>query len=161
FKKDVRVETYPKIPDSKLKDYERAGNDADARNKFYDDWVAERISETHANGIFILATLQPRHLHIGVGRETLKREFTHDDRDNLQRAMLENFKKRNYDNGLRDALTQIKSAMLANRGERSAPVEAKPAVVPDVPPGDHNAREEKEGGIMGWLCPILLIIAGF
>ncbi len=114
--RDLMVETYPAIPEELRQDLERKGE-----NRFYNDWVTQRARALGVNGIFILVSMQPRHLQVGVGKVTSEKFFGPKDRDELVRRLQTDFKAGQFDKGLVGAVEFAQARLQENaRAAQSA-----------------------------------------
>src|SRR5439155_20154012 len=74
--KDVMVETFPKIPDDQLPQF-----DPTRKDQFLDKRLTVRAKELGVNGVYILICKDPSRVQVGVGKETRQRAFTEANRD--------------------------------------------------------------------------------
>jgi len=102
YKKDVLIETFQTVPTEKRGDYSPA-----RKNQFFANWLRERAQAAGVNGIHILITRDPSHLQVGVAGKAAQQGFGPDDRDRVRDSMLQHFRKKEYDQGLRAALDTI------------------------------------------------------
>lgn len=111
-KKDLLVETHLKPPEGR-----EPGADAKARERFFTDWAVDRARTAGVDGVYVLICKEPSYLRIAVGNETRKKAFTDADRDRLGRLLLERFKKREFDEGLLEAVRSVQATLHANVGK--------------------------------------------
>jgi uncharacterized protein len=112
FEKDVVIETFPTIPadlEKKYKEEEKAS--------FFNEWARKRAEELGVNGIYILICKKPGRVEVEVGNQTQKKAFTRNDRDRLVQGILKDFKEKKFDEGLREGVEFIESAMRKNAGK--------------------------------------------
>jgi hypothetical protein len=109
YRKDVVVETYMSPPEGKA-----LPEDREKRAEFYREWAEKRIKELGVNGVYILVTRKPPHLHMEVDELTRKKAFTQSDRNKAAKKMLAEFKDKKFDAGLMSALESIEESLKAN-----------------------------------------------
>jgi uncharacterized protein len=102
YNKDIVVETFPSIPEDKKSQYS-----PDKKNEFFNNWLRERAQALKVDGIYILITRDPAHLQVGIGSQTARLGFTRQDRDKVRDVLVDRFKKKEYDQGLNDAVSMI------------------------------------------------------
>jgi len=132
FDKDLMIETFPSIPD----DFKQHYTDDD-REKFYEGWAVSEARSLGVNGLLILITGQPRHLHIVVGYDTRKVGFTLADRDELVARLTNAFRAKQFDAGMKDAAQFVLDRMTRNY----AAAKAQPATRPAASPATRPANE--------------------
>lgn len=133
FDKDLMIETYASIPD----DFKQRYTDQE-REKFYDGWAIAEGRQLGVNGILILITGEPRHLHVVVGYETRKVAFTLADKDELVTLITNSFRNKDYDAGIaagvkfvHDRMTRNLAAAANNHpGPATRPASTAPATQP-------------------------------
>jgi uncharacterized membrane protein YgcG len=108
-KKDLVIETYRSIPAERKDDFEKLG-----KNRFFEEWARERGRALEANGVLILISREPSHLQVEVDSETRKKAFTLANRDRLVQLMLERFRKKEFDEGLLDAVEFVNTTLGSN-----------------------------------------------
>lgn len=132
YYKDLMIETFPSIPD----DLKSAHSQQDA-TKFHEGWSIVEGNALKVNGILVIITAQPRHLHVYVGLDTRKRAFTLADRDELVNVLTTAFRAGNYDAGLVSGAKFVRDRMAKNLAEpattqsSSQPAATQPAPVPN------------------------------
>jgi uncharacterized membrane protein YgcG len=106
------VETFPAIPDSMQDDFRSKG-----KERFFQDWAAERGKAEGASGVVVLICMDPKHLQIDVGNETERKLFTQADRAELQQHLTPALHDKRYD----DALTKTANFVLKKYDEHDPP----------------------------------------
>ncbi len=99
YDKDLLIETFPEIPESRKKDY-----NPEDKSKFFEKWARDQAHENAVNGVYVLICKKPSHLQVEVGNETQKKAFTRNDRDKLAKLLIANFKEKKFDEGLLEAV---------------------------------------------------------
>jgi uncharacterized membrane protein YgcG len=112
FHKDVVIETFPAIPADREKNYQE-----EEKARFFNEWARKRAEELGVNGIYILICQKPGRVEVEVGDQTQKKAFSRNDRDQLVRKMLANFKEKKFNEGLLEGLDFIESTLRKNLGE--------------------------------------------
>jgi uncharacterized membrane protein YgcG len=101
---DLLVEAYHTVPGGDVEKLKAM--DAKGRNEFFVKWVNERTKERVVNGIYILITKEPRHLMVGrVGRG--ESAFSGEFRRKVYDAMVDEFKRGRFDEGLQAAVRLV------------------------------------------------------
>ena len=103
YEQDVRIETYPEVPQHLRDDLAREG-----KEKFYDDWLNRRARTLGVRGVFILITRTPGRVQVGVDKSTERRGFGAADRDAVRDALVTAFRAKRYDQGLLDGLRFVR-----------------------------------------------------
>ena len=109
YRKDVVVETYMSPPEGKA-----LPEDREKRAEFYREWAEKRIKELGVNGVYILVTRKPPHLHLEVDELTRKKGLPPGERNKVAKKMLEEFRDKKFDAGLLAALESIEASLKAN-----------------------------------------------
>ncbi len=143
FKKELVIETYAEIP-SDLKLGVDLENKA-AFNRLFEQWVTRQAKQQAVNGIFILLTKVPAHLHVVVGNETQKRSFTLKDREALVKGMLANLRNKQNDAALLGAVDFVAVTMKEHSVSRSN--SSSRGQVPS---------ETEAKSPLSWLVPVLI-----
>ena len=131
--KDLMIETFPSIPD----DFKRHYQEQD-KAKFYEDWSVVEGRALGVNGVLILITGEPKHLHVYVGLDTRNKAFTLADRDELVQQLTKAFRDRQFDSGLIAAATFVRDRMARNL---ATPPTTQPATRPSTSPAESAAPE--------------------
>ncbi|HEX4589337.1 MAG TPA: TPM domain-containing protein, partial [Gemmataceae bacterium] len=165
FHKDVRIEAYNTVPPAKADEFNRNKADKEFRTRFFRAWAAERFSATGTNGVFILIykeSARGYYVQVEPGKETeARREFERDDAQHIEGVIADHLRKGEDDQALTDGVEAIRQAFERNQRHVRPPDEAKPSGRgPAIHiPGQQNPGEQNEGSsIMGWLCPILVVV---
>jgi uncharacterized protein len=108
----VVIETFPAIPADLEKNYKE-----EEKAPFFNEWARKRAEELGVNGIYILICRKPGRVEVEVGMQTQKKGFTRNDRDQLVRKMLANFKEKKFNEGLLEGLDFIESTLRKDLGE--------------------------------------------
>ena len=106
--------------------------------------------ERQLDGLLIFAVKEPGHLEVVVGRHTSER-FTLADRDQLVSAMLDRFKKKQFDDGLLAGLRVTRDKLVA-----AFPASGERAAARGRPHGE--LVDQRASGLPPWAW--LLIIGG-
>jgi hypothetical protein len=110
--KEFVVETFSAIPDDQKDNYTQHPD------TFFKDWMAARAKELKVNGVYALICMDPHHLEVGAGKNTISRgDFTQADVDGLYSQMKESLKAKDYDKALTDAVDTVERAYTANISE--------------------------------------------
>ena len=109
FDKDLMIETFASIPD----DFKQRYTDQE-RDKFYEGWAISEARQLGINGILVLITGEPRHLHVVVGYDTRKLAFTLADKDELVTLLTTAFRAKQYDAGMTAAAKFVQDRMTRN-----------------------------------------------
>jgi hypothetical protein len=116
-KKDLLVETFLQVP----KDKEKEAADPDKKTAFFKGWAVQRARDEQVNGIYVLICKEPPHLQVETGSQTRK-VFTNEDRDHLDKLLVESFKNKKYDDGLLEGVRYVQSALKDKNAEVGDPV---------------------------------------
>jgi uncharacterized membrane protein YgcG len=106
YRRSVMIETLADIPADK-----RSGYTAERKNQFYAGWLKERAQANKVDGLYVLITREPAHLQVGIGQQLQRMGFTNDDRDRVRDALSTAFKRKQYDDGLSDAINAIATTL--------------------------------------------------
>lgn len=113
YDKDLLVETFATVPEDKVekvKEMSRAEKD-----KFFDEWAKQRAEKAVVNGVYILVTKEPAHVHVeisGKAGTALPSAF----RERLVERLLEDFRGKKFDEGLQGAVKLVQEK-LASAGK--------------------------------------------
>jgi hypothetical protein len=107
-KKDLLIETFKHVPAGKEK--EATSSDHQEKDRFFSDWARERAREAKVNGIYVLICKDPPYIKVAVGNQTRK-EFGDEQRDHLGKILVDRFKKKEYDEGLLEAVRYVQSTL--------------------------------------------------
>jgi uncharacterized membrane protein YgcG len=140
FDKDLMVETFASIPD----DFKQRYTDQD-REKFYDGWAIAEARQLGINGILILITGEPRHLHVVVGYDTRKVAFTLADRDELVSQLTAAFRTKQYDAGIVAGAKFVHDRMTKNMAA-AASSRPGPSTRPGATTGPSTQPAKKDDG---------------
>jgi uncharacterized membrane protein YgcG len=101
---DLLIETHPTLPGQDVEKLKAL--DGKARRELFVNYVKERAKERVVNGIIVLITKEPRQLLVGrVGKgETA---FTPEFRTQVERAMIDEFMRGRFDEGLQAAVRLV------------------------------------------------------
>lgn len=107
---DVIIETLPSLPQDQQAQLQSMGKD-----RFFQQYTAQRARQAGISGIYVLITRDPSHLQVAVGDQTARSGlFTAADRNQLRDTLLTNFRAKNYDQGLLDGVAFAQRTMTAN-----------------------------------------------
>jgi len=155
---DVRVETFSAIPDDQKPQYS-----PDKRTEFFAQWGEKIRRDNSVTGVVILICMDPSHLEVTVGNQTLGRAFTTRDRADVRDQLLSAFKQKNYDAGIVDALRTIDARMAQNIGQArtsNSPTNspAQPANVPAAPSGASGSHGMPIGGLVCFVIGAIIVV---
>lgn len=119
--KDLVIETFASLPED-LKDEYSPENAA----QFFQKWMNQRARELKVNGVYVLISIAPNYVEVGVGQDTRKKAFTIDDRDALADILIKALKEKGFDDGLLQGVDFVKKTMGANLGAAKGAPEEKP-----------------------------------
>src|SRR4051812_19105421 len=71
YGKDVYVETWPSVPADQRDQLKSMGND-----KFFADALRRRAADEKVDGVIVLISREPSHLHVGMGANTKIEAFS-------------------------------------------------------------------------------------
>jgi hypothetical protein len=107
--KQLVIETFASIPDD-----QKAGQQADP-DGFFKKWMATRAKELKVNGVYVLICMDPKHIEVGAGKNTLKNgDFTEENIDTLRRQMQADLHNKEYDKALNGAVDMVEKSFAAN-----------------------------------------------
>src|SRR5439155_12483546 len=138
YGKQMRVETYPTIPDEQRGNYNEAN-----KRQFFQNWTRRRAQETGITGVFVLICKEPSSLQVEVGKNTAASgAFTLADRTRLANQMLAAFRQKNYDPALLDAVNFFETTLAQHQGGQQKPAESSSSsssAVPATPPSPQSS----------------------
>jgi uncharacterized membrane protein YgcG len=107
---DVLVETYPSVPPDQ-KDKVKAMS-RDDRSRFFEAWAEERAKATAAKGLCIIVCREPTHMqfYVTTGARTALDKAA---QDRIQKALLDNFREKKFDEGLAAAIKVVRDKLAA------------------------------------------------
>jgi hypothetical protein len=107
FGREMRVETFPEIPNELRGQYTEAGKRA-----FFQKWARQRAEAAGVRGVIVLICKNPSSLQVEVGGDTARSGvFTQTDRARMSTTLVDAFKAKNFDQGLAAAVSQFESAL--------------------------------------------------
>ena len=119
FRKELLVETFASVPESRTNDYARN------REDFFASFVRERAQEARLDGIYVLVMKEPPphrfRIQVGVGQATRERAFLPGDRDQLVALLQSNFRNDKYDEGLRSSVAFVERTLRNNLSGQTPP----------------------------------------
>ena len=102
YHKQLVIETFAAIPD------DQKAAEAQDSSAFFTKWMLSRAKELKVNGVYALICMDPKHLEVDAGKNTVARgEFTKADIDSLRRQMQAALRDRDYDKTLSDAVETV------------------------------------------------------
>ena len=127
FRKDLLVETFAGVPESRTNDYARN------REEFFASLVRERAQAARLDGIYVLVMKEPPphrfRIQVGVGQATRQRAFVTANRDELVRLLQSSFREDKYDEGLRTSVAYVERTLRSNlSGQVPSAAVTRPAV---------------------------------
>jgi uncharacterized membrane protein YgcG len=109
YHKQLVVETFAAIPDD-----QKAAAAQDPAT-FFKNWMAARAKELKVNGVYVLICMDPRHLEVAAGKNTVARgEFTDADVIALRKQMQAALHDRDYDKALSGAVETVEHTFADN-----------------------------------------------
>jgi hypothetical protein len=105
---DLLIETIPSLSDE-----QRQSATADPR-QFWEQFTDQHALKAGVRGVYVLICKDPPHIQAAVGSSTRQRLFTSADRDELVRPMATDFRQKNYDQGLLNAVRFVEQRMDQN-----------------------------------------------
>jgi len=154
YRKDMLVETLH-VPEGQRQEASSEG--AHVKGRFFADWAARRAREEGVNGIYVLITREPGHVEVAVGNHT-RAVFSDEQRHRLAQILLIHFKQKEYDAGLLEAVSYVRSALAAapRAGGAAAPAGSEHPRLPYAPRGTGGAAS----GVWHWLGLGLAVLLG-
>jgi hypothetical protein len=92
FHKDLLIEAFKTAPGNRAEELRKM--DPKEREQFFTNWLKERARESRVDGVYVLICMNPGHIEVGVGKETVKKAFTHQNKQELERILVNPFKKK-------------------------------------------------------------------
>jgi TPM domain len=169
YMKDLLIETIVLVPEDK-KD-EANSSDEKVKGHFFANWAIQRARAQGVNGIYVLITREPGHVEVVVGNQT-RTVFPDEERHRLSQLLLTHFRQKEYDEGLRAAVKDVRSVLSTapttgtsatapanpNRPGHNQPTVPQPtAPQPTLPSGRARAAG---GSWLPWLGVGLAILLG-
>jgi uncharacterized membrane protein YgcG len=111
YGRDLLIETFPKVPDDQVEKVKAMSKEE--RQKYFIRWAQQRMSDQVVNGVYILITKEPAHLRVEVAPKAGS-VFSRQDRNELARRLVGDFREKRYDDGLQAAVKFVEQK-LANR----------------------------------------------
>ena len=146
YKKDLLVDTLRDVPAAERQQATSA--DPSVKGRFFADWAVRRAREEGVNGIYVLITRAPGHVEVAVGNTT-RMVFPDEERHQLTQILLSHFKKKEYDEGLLEAVRFVRSTLAAQ-------VEGQRGRAFSGPGVHHAAARATRRGRQCWLGPLAL-----
>jgi uncharacterized membrane protein YgcG len=156
YRKDLVVETFRHVPEGKEK--EATSSDRKVKARFFADWAIRRARQEGVNGIYVLITREPGHVEVVVGNQTRK-VFPDEERDRLAQILLTHFKKKEYDEGLLEAVRHVPSALAARQRTSGVAAPAGSAHA-GLPHGQRGAGGGTGWGLWHWVGIGLAVLLG-
>ena len=139
FRKDLLVETFPGVPDSRTNDYARN------REDFFASLVRERAQAARLDGIYVLIMKEaPPHklrIQVGIGQATRQRAFLPANRDELVRLFQSGFREGKNDEGLNAAVGYVERTLRSNLGGAVATANPARSMPPAAAPVTHGSGD--------------------
>jgi uncharacterized protein len=143
YHKDLLIETFQTVPADKVEEVKKM--DRAARDQFFEEWMRERARAAEVDGIYVLITREPGHVHVGVGPKTREKAFTTSDRKKLSDLLVARFREKEFDRGLLAAVTFVNDTLRSHVGTAAAPV-SRPAR------STADERLPQTSPLVGWIC---------
>lgn len=141
---EVLIESFETVPAGQVERV-KAMTERD-RGEFFADWLKQLAKERSAKGLFILICREPSHLRIGVSKELHERGFTDAHREKITQGLLSALKRKEYDEGLLNALDAIETVASTDLKAAGASTTAKTRTSPAA------AGDSSLPSWTGWLC---------
>jgi len=153
YGKEMLVEVFPEIPAELRSQYS-----PDRKDQFFAEWMTRRAQELKVNGVYVLICRNPNHLQVDAGRETRQRAFTAQNVEQLKNVLVTRFRNKQYDDGLKEAVSYVDRTLAANLGSNAAAGTANPQYNYQAPNSSSGtpARPPTGSGI-SWIWWVLLI----
>ena len=157
YKKDVCIETFPKL----LPDLQKEFDAADNKRQFWADLADKRYEKHDVKGVYLLIVEKPPHYQFGVGRLEKTKAFTSDDRKKAEAILKENLEAKTFDKGLLAVVNDIDLTL--NRTVGKAKTSSTAVVPPSTKPSSPTKSSIPEvpgmfSGILGIVCIGLVVI---
>lgn len=123
FAKDLRIETYARIPADRIDQYR-----PEKRNEFFATWAHQRARALGLDGVIVLICKDPSFLQVEAGERTRQRAFTVANRDHMRDLLVTAFKQQRFDEGVLQAVSYFGKTLQANLGEPG--IGSRPSVAP-------------------------------
>lgn len=149
---DIIVDTLPALSAEQQAQLQSVG-----KERFFEELTNQRAKQSGVTGVYVLITRDPSHLQVAVGNETARSGlFTTADRDHLRDTLLTNFRAKNYDQGLLDAVSYAQRTMTGNvasaRSSGDRTLQTFPGASPNAVPDRRAVPEQRSGhGFLYWL----------
>jgi uncharacterized membrane protein YgcG len=154
----VRIETFATIPADKLAEFQALPKSN--WGVFYQKWIEEIARREKSKGLIVLITKSPGHLEFYVPPDLKQRGFGSSIQGEFSRKLLENFRNKQFDEGLTASVGYLNSvgptfkASTAKTGYNPRPrnVRHQPGMVPGQAVGGGNGW-----GIWSWVILAVVI----
>jgi uncharacterized membrane protein YgcG len=110
YDRDVVVETFLSVPDH-AKDKVKAMS-AEERSKYFQSWGEERAKARVVKGVYISVCKEPSHVHVVV-TPAARTVFDRAAQEQLSRLLINNFREKQFDEGLTAAVKYIREKLAA------------------------------------------------
>jgi len=111
---EIVVETFDGIPEKAQARWEAAKDDPQKRKEFFDQWIEARGHALKLLGVYVLIVKDPPHLAVEAGKVTRQKAMPRADQDKMASVLLDEFKQKNYDQGLQKALDYARDTIKQN-----------------------------------------------
>ncbi len=150
-KKEILVETLENLPAK-----EKGGpdlTDKQGTSKWVNEYALGRAKAQSVNGVYLLLVKDPAKFQFEIGKNTLQKEFTISDRDEVIKIIQPLLKAKKMDEALETLVGFISTKVKLHQGQSGRAVaQGKPAKAGPV-------EDEKMNPILGYLCIGALAIA--
>lgn len=160
YRRQIHIETYAAVPSDKAAAVAKMSKAE--RDAFYVSWIKDRAKATKAQGLFVLVTKEPAHIHVRADQLLERQGFTSQSRQHVVEAMAVGFREKKFDEGLSQGLAQIGtefgklSGTSATAHSRTLP----PAPMPQQSPRVRHAPSASGNNYGGIVMIGLLIVGG-
>jgi hypothetical protein len=112
YGRDLLIESHATVPADDV-DRVKAMN-REERLRYFAEWAHKRTQAERLNGVLILICRNPSTLYVNVSQNA-SRIVTKDEKDAINAALLSAFREKKYDDGLVEAVRQVRDAFAAQR----------------------------------------------
>jgi hypothetical protein len=117
FNHAIVIETFPAMP-AESGGQQKTAPTAAERKRSVTQWVAERVTATGVEGVYILICKDPEFVQVEVLESAKKHGFSQWNGDRLQRKLQDAFKKDRYDSGLETAVDTLAGELETSKASR-------------------------------------------
>ena len=157
FGKDLRVETYDRIPPDRAAQYT-----PEKRTEFFATWAYQRAKALGLDGVIVLICKDPAFLQVEVGDRTQQHAFTLAHRDQMRDLLVAAFTQRHFDDGLQQAVAYFGKTLQSTLGASGTGSRPSPAPAPEghlsrPAPQESQPRTPQINRSLLWLLGIVVV----